>query len=292
MSVQDLMRRAELATPCSANWGEMSGDEKVRHCGQCDQNVYNISAMTDEEVLEQMLLLTAGKKVCMRFYRRADGSFLTKDCPVGLRRLQEKARHAAAWVAGGLSLLVSFASGSWLPAAAQAACDWPRKPRWQSKIQVTDASNQQTTFKIPPPPSVSVAPAPRDHRMGGMLKPSYSPEQQAALDQQIASLENQGKENTVAYADKLTFRALFSLSKQQYLQAYNYYQRAFAIFEKLPDAPSESARSCAMQLATVAKLLNDTQAERMWRTKAQAILDKNKADLESADPAKTYSVSP
>ncbi len=73
-----------IAEPCRASWDDMSGDERVRFCGDCKLNVYNFSAMSRSEA-EEMARTTEGR-LCVRFYRRADGTVLTRDCPVGLRR--------------------------------------------------------------------------------------------------------------------------------------------------------------------------------------------------------------
>ncbi len=73
-----------IAEPCQASWDDMSGNERVRFCGDCKLNVYNFSAMSRSEA-EGMARTTEGR-LCVRFYRRADGTVLTRDCPVGLRR--------------------------------------------------------------------------------------------------------------------------------------------------------------------------------------------------------------
>ena len=73
-----------IAEPCQASWDDMSGDERVRSCGDCKLNVYNFSAMSRSEA-EEMVRTTEGR-LCVRFYRRADGTVLTRDCPVGVRR--------------------------------------------------------------------------------------------------------------------------------------------------------------------------------------------------------------
>ena len=39
----------QIATPCSASWDDMRGDDRVRHCGDCRMNVYNLSEMTRAE---------------------------------------------------------------------------------------------------------------------------------------------------------------------------------------------------------------------------------------------------
>ena len=36
----------KIASPCSADWDAMIGNERSRHCGDCKLNVYNLSGMT------------------------------------------------------------------------------------------------------------------------------------------------------------------------------------------------------------------------------------------------------
>ena len=82
-----------IASPCSVGWETMSGDERTRHCHLCSLNVYNVSALTPAEV-ENLILKREGR-VCIRMYRRADGTVLTKDCPVGFRAIQKRAARLA-----------------------------------------------------------------------------------------------------------------------------------------------------------------------------------------------------
>lgn len=63
---------------CPMKWQKMSGDERIRFCQSCRQNVYNLSAMTKEEALA--LIEEKEGKLCVRFYRRKDGMVITKDC--------------------------------------------------------------------------------------------------------------------------------------------------------------------------------------------------------------------
>ncbi len=97
-----------VASPCPADWNAMQGDERRRFCSQCKLHVYNLSAMTRDEASA----LVAGKsekdaRLCVRFYRRTDGTVLTQDCPVGLRGKLRAARVRAVALAGALfSLLV------------------------------------------------------------------------------------------------------------------------------------------------------------------------------------------
>lgn len=61
----------------------MDGDERVRHCSQCSRNVYDLSALTRRQA-EDLVFEEEGR-LCVRFYRRADGTVLTSDCPEGAR---------------------------------------------------------------------------------------------------------------------------------------------------------------------------------------------------------------
>jgi hypothetical protein len=95
-----------VAAPCSAGWGDMLGDERVRFCGQCSQNVYNISAMTKQDA--ERLITQAEGRLCVRYYRRADGTILTNNCPVGLRALKRRLSKIASVCA---SAVISFFAG-------------------------------------------------------------------------------------------------------------------------------------------------------------------------------------
>ena len=95
--------RLYIATPCSADWEAMEGDDRIRFCRLCNLNVYNISTMTKKQA-EALIVQTEGR-LCAKFYRRADGSILTQDCPVGLRALRRRASYYAGAI---LSSFLSF----------------------------------------------------------------------------------------------------------------------------------------------------------------------------------------
>jgi hypothetical protein len=56
---------------------------------------------------EALINKTEGR-LCVRFYRRADGSILTQNCPVGLRAIKRRVSWAAQVVLG---MVLSFVSG-------------------------------------------------------------------------------------------------------------------------------------------------------------------------------------
>ncbi len=69
----------------------MKGDDAMRHCSACDQQVYQLSNMSSEQVEDFLLSRkTRGLRTCVRFYQRADGTMLTSDCSVGKKRKRKK----------------------------------------------------------------------------------------------------------------------------------------------------------------------------------------------------------
>lgn len=100
----NVLGRVRVAAPCEENWDEMRGDERVRFCQRCSQNVYNLSAMTRREA--ERLVIGAEGRLCVRFYRRRDGTMLTQNCPTGLIKLRRRvSRVASAVAAAGASFL-------------------------------------------------------------------------------------------------------------------------------------------------------------------------------------------
>jgi hypothetical protein len=99
------LENVQVASPCSESWDEMVGDERARLCLKCDKNVYDVSAMTRDEA-EALIAQSEGQAegLCLRFYRRKDGTILTADCPVGRRRRRVTRVAAAALAFGGGAL--------------------------------------------------------------------------------------------------------------------------------------------------------------------------------------------
>jgi hypothetical protein len=110
----NLLENIRIASPCAADWNEMIGNERERFCGACKLNVYNLSGMSRREA-ENLILQSEGS-LCVRFYRRADGTVLTKDCPVGWQAIKRNVSKTATAFAslvftalGGIGLVNYFA---------------------------------------------------------------------------------------------------------------------------------------------------------------------------------------
>jgi hypothetical protein len=92
----------QVAAPCTASWEHMRGDERSRLCAECGLRVYNLSGMS-RAAAEKLIQKKEGR-LCVRFYRREDGTILTQDCPVGRENVSRAFRRLGA-VAAGLGVL-------------------------------------------------------------------------------------------------------------------------------------------------------------------------------------------
>jgi hypothetical protein len=145
-----------VASPCHEDWDEMAGDERVRFCGRCEKNVYNLSSMSRADA--ETLVREKEGRLCVRFFRRTDGTLLTADCPDGARRKRLRQRMWAAvsgWAASA-ALLAGIVSG-----------------RARADLSLKDG---KTTASQPKPTAIQGGPAPvRVEMKGQMVAPAPKP---------------------------------------------------------------------------------------------------------------------
>lgn len=110
------LEHVKVAAPCPADWEKMVGDERVRYCDRCSLHVYNLSGMTRREA--EALVASAESRLCVRFYRRSDGTILTRNCPVGLSALKRRAAHVAT---ATMTAVLGFFAGLGLNLGAERA---------------------------------------------------------------------------------------------------------------------------------------------------------------------------
>lgn len=75
------LENLKTATPCRADWNDMTGDERVRTCAACAKPVFNLSEMT--RVQAEAVIAERNGVLCARYYQRGDGTILLADCTVG-----------------------------------------------------------------------------------------------------------------------------------------------------------------------------------------------------------------
>ncbi len=133
-----MLDEVRVASACNANWNDMVGDDKSRFCGKCEKNVFNLSAMSREEA--ELLMLEKEGNLCIRLYRRKDGTVLTQDCPVGVRNKR-------------LRLVGVLAIGGGLAATAAG---------FAASRQVVHPATMGEMEMVPQAPSATVAPQPAE----------------------------------------------------------------------------------------------------------------------------------
>lgn len=113
--------------PCAEPWDEMAvKGEGRRHCDMCIQDVFDLSKMTRLDA--EALVFESTGNVCVRFFRREDGTVVTSDCtPVRNRALSRAAggvlKTGLRVASACLALLAAFGVAR---AAGVDVFDWAR----------------------------------------------------------------------------------------------------------------------------------------------------------------------
>ena len=89
----------------------MEGDERRRFCCTCSKDVYDLSAMTEDEAESFLAVHLDDDDLCVRLYRRPDGRILTSDCPTGAKKRHQRQVAAAASAAAVAITAVASAAG-------------------------------------------------------------------------------------------------------------------------------------------------------------------------------------
>ncbi len=156
------LKNISVASPCSQDWNAMIGDDRKRYCGECKLNVFNLSGMSRAEA-ENLILNTEGR-LCVRFYRRADGSILTKDCPVGWAAIKRRISRTAA---AAFALLIGLLSGLGFAAFFSQT----KKPKYLMG-DVVGKRDYLTMGNVSiPTPTPTATPKPRDVEVGMIAIP-------------------------------------------------------------------------------------------------------------------------
>jgi hypothetical protein len=120
--------RLEVASPCTVPWQSMRGDDRVRHCDKCRLDVYDLSGMSQREA--EALIESREGRLCVRFYRRPDGTVVTRDCGAAARRV---ARTMFAAICTFVALV--------LTGSAAGMSTWLTEVRWPGSLRGAPSRN-------------------------------------------------------------------------------------------------------------------------------------------------------
>lgn len=132
MSKTNFLDSINVESPCVKSWSEMRGDNKVRFCDHCAENVNNLSRFTRKEA--RRLVRQANGSICVRYVRRPDGRIET--LKKNLHQISRQTGIAAGVL--GASLGVSTAAYAQQPTTIETA----RNAAAQTvEIQTSDQPN-------------------------------------------------------------------------------------------------------------------------------------------------------
>jgi hypothetical protein len=159
----------KMATACESVWEENNPKERFRYCGLCQLHVYDFSGLELPEA-EELIFKRENRKNAPLF-KRADGKFLTSDCPVAIK----KKRNFVMSVIGGI-VLVALVLGLLL------AMPKPPQPTTSDKPQ-----NQGPTDWTPDQETGSKSTTGTAPQTGGAIQPSAGGTQPATGTTQPAT---------------------------------------------------------------------------------------------------------
>ncbi|HMG34613.1 MAG TPA: carboxypeptidase regulatory-like domain-containing protein [Blastocatellia bacterium] len=130
---RDFLDRISIPKPCPADWAEMIGDDRSRYCQQCDKKVYNLSAMTVDQV--HAVLEAKGARLCGRIERGPDGKVIVKSPlpPVSISK-----RRPAAIASAVVSALIGLGSNT----ICYGTGTQPIRPSYVSRVVSPDEQQQ------------------------------------------------------------------------------------------------------------------------------------------------------
>jgi hypothetical protein len=258
-ATQSLLNDLKIASPCPMLWAnmEITVDQAVRFCGDCRKNVYNVADMSaDDASMILQRAAAAGSSSCVQLYRRADGTVITDDCPVGLRRIRDFWRRMKSLVAA-LALVLAA-----LPTFAQSKGSKSVSPLCGTK-QVTAKGNKSplveggVLLQFGQPMALGGAPAPMNWRNVAMAVPSVK--RQA---DHIVELQNKGTHSTQEATNILRLRLEMAKDAEKNKVPYFAAQELDEIelaAGKLPDQTTRTgsnAKNMLLKDILIAKLSN------------------------------------
>ncbi|HWT01956.1 MAG TPA: ankyrin repeat domain-containing protein [Pyrinomonadaceae bacterium] len=113
----DVLDQMSVASPCSADWDEMTGNDQIRFCRHCSQHVHDLSKLTRKEAMR--LVAASEGRLCVRYRKRPDGTLDTAErAAEPLTQIKRRlSRIAAGAFTASLSLASNVAAQSARPAA-------------------------------------------------------------------------------------------------------------------------------------------------------------------------------
>jgi hypothetical protein len=142
-----VLQDVRIASPCSASWEGMTGNEQVRFCDHCQLHVHNLSVMSASRAAA--LVQAAEGRLCVRYDAQPDGSMLVEPQEPGLPPTRRRFLMQLAASLFGLLGLRGFATAG---SANSTAANRPRSLMGAPPPRQTPVSLQGQAVASPQPP--------------------------------------------------------------------------------------------------------------------------------------------
>lgn len=110
MSNEKSLRHVTVPSPCLADWDQMTGNDQIRFCEHCSLHVHHLSKLTYSRAAR--LVERSQGRLCVRYYRGAEGAPLTKPAANTLHKIGRRvSRLAAGAFSASMSLSAAVAQG-------------------------------------------------------------------------------------------------------------------------------------------------------------------------------------
>lgn len=131
---KDKLHRLRVDSPCPSSWEGMQGDERRRHCLQCDKPVYDFAQLTPREI--SGVIEACQGELCARLTRDGQGGLVTLAPPAAAVPLVS--RRVSPLVTAAVAAVLGLSGAAWTdpstavsPAAEQGAGEQPDGTRAQ-----------------------------------------------------------------------------------------------------------------------------------------------------------------
>ena len=128
----------EVTNPCTEDWEQMKGSEKVRFCEHCAASVNNLSAMRRKDAAR--LIREADGRICVRYVKNPQTSE-----PIFAENFYQIARRAPRLAVGAMTAALSLSTVAFAQGGISAARNLTEQTEVSSK-----KDSQKTTTDDPP----------------------------------------------------------------------------------------------------------------------------------------------
>jgi hypothetical protein len=163
----------KLASPCAFTWAESGGKQgRVRACSTCQTQVYDFSGMEFPEAEALIFKQESLKKFTL--HKRADGKFMTKNCPV---QAQRKRNFVLLCVIGAIVMICAVAMMLMMPS--------PPNTQAPGMVPTPGAKQTSTTTSTTTPTTTLPGSAPNKNADGWVHFEAGQPVQQLPASNSI-----------------------------------------------------------------------------------------------------------